>query len=363
MNAATALRLACSGPEPRLSPAAVEALHGCDPGELARLAAAHRMAPWLAAAIAREPGLDRGAFGALVSAAGGLTFHALRLFSELSTVLGRLNEAGVPVVVLKGPVLARSVYPDAGLRPYGDIDVLIHERDLVQVSRLLLERGYLEKNGAHEHEANRMHDCHGVFQRIFVNDATGLIIEVHCDHLQIGLEPVGMDEIWAMSVPVEFGRASARTLEPHDMFVQLCVHLQRHGYERLIWLKDIELIVRQDVLDWETVAARAKTQGCLAAVSYTLWLLPKILDVNLPPGAARLAKAQGGLSRALYRRVWPVERVAALEPQRQWRFRRLVQFAPETGVLRGGIPSLLTNSRRKDKARVLWAGLRRQVRQ
>lgn len=360
MNAATALRLACSGPLPSLSNEAVAALEQCanDP-DLVRLAEVHGVAPWLAAAVAGKWRIRHAAMQGLNRAAARQTFHALRLFSELTAVVTHLNAVQIPVVVLKGPVLAQSLYHDASLRPYGDVDILIRESDLVSVSRFLLGRGYFEKNDELDHEAHRIHECHGVFQRIFINESTGLVVEVHCDHLQIGLEPVGMEEIWASSTPVSFGRAEARALEPHDLFVQLCVHLQRHGYERLIWFKDLDLMVRQNQLDWEVVAQRARDQGCLAAVSYTLWLLPKVLRTPMPEGAAKLAQTQGVLSRLLYRRMWPVARVMALEPQRQWRFRRLVQFAPETGWVRGGLPSFITNGRRRDKVRVLWATIRK----
>lgn len=283
------------------------------------------------------------------------TFRTLALFGEMTSVLCELNERDIPVVVLKGPSLAESIYPDAGLRPYGDIDILIHEANLGAVSAILQGRGYSDKNEESDPEPHRLHECHGIFQRIFINQESGHVVEVHCDHLQIGLEPVSMDRIWAMSTDRSFGRAAARALEDHDMFVQLCVHLNRHGYERLIWFKDIDLMVRSGVLDWGSIESKAREQGCLAAISYTLWLLPQVLDTPMPPEAMRLSRKQGAISRALFKRMWPLERVLLLEPQRQWRFRRLVQFAPETGVIRGGLPSLLTTGRTKDKLRVLFA--------
>lgn len=359
----TTLRLAIRGSRPNLSPEAVRAIRSCpDLTELGELAESHRVAPWLAAAIANEPSLSAlPGLQHIQQAAGRQTFHALRLFAELSHLLVPLNAAGVPVVVLKGPVVAQQYYPDQSLRPYGDVDILIHERDLGAVSDLLSDRGYVEKNGLHDHGGDRIHECHGVFQRIYVHESSGLIVEVHCDHLQIGLEPVGMDQIWAGSTPVAFGQGMAGALEPHDLFVHLCVHLQRHGYERLIWFKDLDLMVRDGGLDWAKVAAQAREQGSVGAVSYSLRLLPGLLGTPLPQDAREIAAMQSALSRALYRRIWPPRRIARLEPQRQWRFRRLVQFAPETGLIRGGIPSFLLPGRRKDKVRVLFAQLRGRV--
>ena len=294
-------------------------------------------------------------FAPVHQAGMGQTFRTLSLFAELTRVLTALNEMDVPVVVLKGPVLAETYYPEAGLRPYGDVDLLIHEANLSRVSRFLSERGYREKNEDTEPDSHRLHECHGIFQKIFIHETSGQIVEVHCDHLQIGLEPVSMDEIWETSMDRRFGDASARALEDHDMFVQLCVHLNRHGYERLIWFKDLDLMIRSAKLDWAKIESKAREQGCLAAVAYTLWVLPRVLQTPLPVEAVRLSRKQGAISRMLFKRMWPLERVLKLESQRQWRFRRLVQFAPETGVFRGGLPSLLTTGRTRDKLRVLFA--------
>ena len=354
---ATTLRLATSGAAPRLSGRAALALTAChDVAALAELAVSNRVAQWLSAAISSEPEL-RGdpRFMPIHQAGMAQTFQTLSLFAEMTKVLTSLNGMEIPVVVLKGPVLAETYYPEAGLRPFGDIDILIHESNLARVSGLLHERGYRDKNEETDPHPHRLHECHSIFQRIFINEATGHVVEVHCDHLQIGLEPVSMDRIWETSLERAFGAASARALEDHDMFVQLCVHLNRHGYERLIWFKDLDLMVRSGHLDWTKVEARAREQGCLAALSYTLWLLPRVLATPMPAAALKLARQQGAISRALFKRMWPLERVRELQPQRQWRFRRLVQFAPETGIVRGGLPSLLTTGRTKDKLRVLLA--------
>ena len=357
---ARTLRLATAGAKPRLSAKARAALLTCtDFVGLAELATAHRVAPWLAAAVASEPAVTALPGAAFIRQAGGSqVMRTLGLFAELTQVVRMLNRLEIPVVVLKGPDVAQRFYPESGLRPYSDIDILIHESDLAQVMALLKDRGYEDKNEADDPDPHRLHDCHGIFQRIFMNHTTGHIVEVHCDHLQIGLEPVSMDKIWTRSSEAKFASASANVLEPHDLFVQLCVHLNRHGYERLVWFKDIDLLVRGGTMDWEQVTAKAEEQGCLGAVSYTLMLLPKVLGTPMPEGAVRLSTAQGRASRLLYQRMWPAKRVLRLEPQRQWRFRRLVQFAPETGFIRGGLPSFLTTGRRRDKLRVMLAGAR-----
>ena len=360
-SVATTLRLAARGAIPRCSQRAAAALRDCaDIRALAELAFEHKAAPWLASVVASNPEFAADPrFEPIRQAGGTQMLQSLRLFAELTQLLKLFDRDGIQAVVLKGPVVAETYYPDPGLRPYGDLDLLIHEADLIAVSEMLVGRGYHEKDGNDHEEGHRLHSCHGIFQRIFIHEESGRVVELHCDHLQIGLEPVSMDEIWESSTPVLLGGTSARALEEHDLFVQLCVHLQRHGFSRLIWFKDIDLIVRHGTLDWSTVEAKAAQQGCLDSVAYTLWLLERVLGTPLPAAAQLLVWRQPWLARRLDRMLWPPKSVVALAPQRQWRLRRLVQFAPETGVLRGGLPSLLTTGRRTDKLRVLGAAVRR----
>lgn len=361
LSIAQTLRQASVGAAPHISERAKQALESCSDIEaLSHLATEQRMAGWLAAAIASCPDTAANpAFDPIREAAMDEAVRTMGLFGELTQFVTVLNSHNIQVVVLKGPAIAASHYPEVSLRTYGDIDILIHERDLEQVSSLLVERGYRDKNEADD--PHRLHQCHGIFQRIFRQPETGKVIEVHCDHLQIGLEPVSMTTIWGSAAERRFGRASARVLEDHDLFVQLCVHLNRHGFERLAWFKDIDLMVRRGNLDWEMVLAKAKEQGCLDSVSYTLRLLKSVLSCPLPGAAQPLVTAQSRPSRLLHQAIWPPRNVIGLVPQRQWRLRRLVQFAPETGLVRGGLPSFLVTGRRRDKLRVLIAATRRQA--
>ncbi|MCC6381080.1 MAG: nucleotidyltransferase family protein [Dehalococcoidia bacterium] len=355
------LRRSCRGPRPSLDAtpaAAIAALP--DTTALAELAERHRVAPWLAAAIRTSPALDDEALlRPITRAAQRQSFATMPLMAELSVILEHLNANEVPVVVLKGPGVAGAFYPGRGLRPFGDLDILVPESSLPLVRSFLGARGYSEM---HEHDdSGRIHHCHGLFQRIFVHPERGHIVEVHCDHLQIGLEPVSMEQIWERSEPMQFGRGQARVLELHDLIVHLAVHLHRHGFNRLIWFKDLDLIIRQRSVDWSVVRERAEAQGCLASLAQTLALLPAMLETPLPAPVTRMYQELPWVHRKLLEAAWSPDDIVALKPQRGLRFRRAVQFAPENGLIRGGLPALLFLGRRREKLRVLAAAVRRNV--
>ncbi len=68
------------------------------------------------------------------------------MYQELERILQAFDEAGIPVIVLKGAALAATVYEDIGLRPMGDLDLLIHPEDFSQAIRRMRSLGFsLEK--------------------------------------------------------------------------------------------------------------------------------------------------------------------------------------------------------------------------
>ncbi len=49
----------------------------------------------------------------------------------------------IKTIVLKGAMLAETVYPNIALRSMGDIDLLIHKDDLDRAAKRILELGYI----------------------------------------------------------------------------------------------------------------------------------------------------------------------------------------------------------------------------
>src|SRR3972149_9363372 len=64
------------------------------------------------------------------------------MFKSLYEVLEVFHKAGIKVILLKGSHLAQFVYQDIGVRPMGDIDILVRKDDLQKAETLLLQMGY-----------------------------------------------------------------------------------------------------------------------------------------------------------------------------------------------------------------------------
>lgn len=66
--------------------------------------------------------------------------HQLAL-TALRSTLDVFEHAGIPVLVVKGMVLAYSLYSDVADRPMGDIDLRVRPRDFVRAVRVMRARG------------------------------------------------------------------------------------------------------------------------------------------------------------------------------------------------------------------------------
>ncbi len=291
-----------------------------------------------------------------------LTAHAqvMLLESELKRVLGRFVANHIPVVVLKGPALARTLYAEPSLRPFSDLDLTVHPADDERAAVALTSSGYTEllhdADNSRPARTGQVPEC-GTYHRQFAGPGDRVLIELHREPLQLGLEPVCEAERWDRAVPIP-GLPGALMLGLEDQLMQLSVHAHKHGFNRLIWFKDLDLLLRQHTgrVNWTLVAEVARREGIQASVWWALQLTHAVLATPLPSAVAQLAPRR--ILQLLYAAMWPVARVANL---RGFVRRRAVQvYLAESW--RGTLPSLVMMGRRRDRVRVLVEAFRQRRR-
>jgi putative nucleotidyltransferase-like protein len=315
---------------------------------VAGLASDHRVSGLVLPALQKvdRPGATAAAFK-LQDALFRQVAEVALLESELKRVVTALGGADIDVIVLKGPALARSVYPAPYLRPYDDIDVAVATHDIGRATGALTAAGYEPIVDGPRKGMNSTRPAAHSSQLQFRSVTTKALIELHADPLQLGLPPVCESDRWSRAEPLP-EVDGALMLAPCDQVVHLAVHAHKHGYKRLIWLKDIDLLVRsRRPLDWDVVVSTARREGVEGPVWYALCVTQELLRTPLPRHlVARLAPALP--IRSIYKCIWPRGRVARMQGQSHW---RAVQFEPDS--LRGMLPSLLLLGRRGHRWRVV----------
>lgn len=229
--------------------------------------------------------------------------------TEIEEVILLLNSAGVEPVLVKGWTVAR-LYPEEGLRPYGDID-LCFGPDQLQKAMEVLNRPEARKYSVDVHEG---------FGK---------------------LDELSEDELMSRSEPARLGAAKFRLLGPEDQLRILCTHLLRHRAWRPLWLCDIASAVesRPESFDWARCLGSDERQAdwvaCAIGLAHQLlkarvddtpvaqrskqlpgWLIPRVMTnwdqpfperypplCYLPPMASYL-RHPGGVLGALRKR-WP----------------------------------------------------------
>lgn len=207
-------------------------------------------------------------------------FHNRFLTQELLKILDLFKIHGVLAVPYKGPVLAAKVYGNLSLRQFGDLDILVHKRDLLKAKELLLSHGYRSQL-TEEREARWLHSF---YHWNFARDDGKVCVELHWAFTE---------EYWAFPLDLECmeerlesvflaGRA-VLNLPQQELLLILCAHGAKHCWERLGWICDVaELIRVQQGLAWDKFLVQAERLRNRRILFLGLFLAKDLLGAALP---------------------------------------------------------------------------------
>lgn len=188
--------------------------------------------------------------------------RSFQMERQLRVIIEAFNEDGISVLVLKGPALARAIYPDPATRPSSDIDLLVLPEHVIKARNILGSLGYkcLEKR----FETFRNFHCDEEF--IHKKDSKNNIgVEIHwaLSMFSGSKWKVDINEIFSRSVKIETPGLSFMILHPVDNLIHASLHmLIGHSQDlRLIWIYDCALLAHHITLtnDWEMLIKKSET--------------------------------------------------------------------------------------------------------
>jgi hypothetical protein len=182
--------------------------------------------------------------------------------SQLAEVRASFSAAGIPCMVLKGPEFADRLYPNPGLRPFTDIDLLIRPGDKEAARGVLRRAGYAaapERDASHAQEswANRQ--------------TAGGTVELHWNVVNSPTLrrriSIGFDDLQTVALPGDpFPHPS-----PSALLLIAAIHAATaHKFDRLQPLCDVAMAARGAAgpldIEWlRAVARKAHASLSLAA--------------------------------------------------------------------------------------------------
>ena len=176
----------------------------------------------------------------------------LVLNGQVSSLGQAFEKAKLPVLFVKGAILASAVYADPALRPMGDIDIVVRPDREDEVLRVLDDMGYVPT----EVESFGSFTRKTVHARAFHRPSrTGLSLELHHDLVGGALKTsTEAGWFWEHTTMVTVESRPTLTLNPEATLAHLCAHLVgHHGWNpRFIWVYDIHALLEkyQERFDW-----------------------------------------------------------------------------------------------------------------
>lgn len=259
-----------------------------DADALLNVAGAHGVLPLLPARFPEWPALaDPRVAARLRGESLKNTLQNLALGAELLAVLGEFEAAGIPALPFKGVVLAVGLYGNLQLRPAGDLDILIHRRDLERATEILKNRDYILLTQL-QPDGTPVEPDAGEYQ-FGQKGPAGVIVE-----LRWRLAPpdfrrdFGMDFLWPRRHTAKLLEAAVPNLAPEETLVLLCMHGTKHEWLRLFWVCDIaQLIQVHRDLDWQLAERIARRFGLLRALILGVLLSHRMAGAPVPEQVLR----------------------------------------------------------------------------
>lgn len=208
--------------------------------------------------------------------------HLLRLAAAL-------EGEGVDFLVLKGPAVAHTCYPDPAWRPYVDIDLLVRTRDWRLACRVLSEQGFRRdlpepRPGFDERFGKAANHT----------SAEGFAVDLH---RTLVLGPFGLwmrpEELFDTPASFDVGGHRFRRLDDPALLLHACIHASL-GWQRplILPVRDVPQILQTTGLDWGLFTERVRRWRMGAVVRHAFETASTILGASLPPQTAAFTAAR-----------------------------------------------------------------------
>jgi len=183
-------------------------------------------------------------------------------------------------MVLKGAALILLYYKNHGLRPMGDIDILVHTEQAREAIDLLIRSGWIADSESSPESLIPV--SHGV---AFKNPATDQAIDLHWHLLHECRLSRDDDKFWEGAVSLKIRDLTTCALNPCDQLVHTFAHgIKWNPVPPFRWVADAMTVLRssQSGIEWNRLITLAKEYRLVLPVRDGLNYLRDKLDAPIP---------------------------------------------------------------------------------
>ncbi len=236
------------------------------------------------AEIAPPPAVAR----ALAAKAQQIARQNLQQAVETARLQGAFEAAGIPVIVLKGIVLAQLAYGSLNVKHSKDIDLMVPHARAQEALAMLEADGYVLVQPARRlNDRQRAAALRFGVEFLLVKRAANLQVELRWRLMENPLLLAGADP-WSHTRDVVLSETmTLRSLDDELLFAYLCAHGAGHGWYRLKWLADVNaLVAPKSEAERERLFRYAQKVGSGVCAGQALLLCERQLQTKVPVGLA-----------------------------------------------------------------------------
>ncbi|QNK48147.1 nucleotidyltransferase family protein [Brevibacterium sp. PAMC23299] len=216
------------------------------------------------------------------------TFQMLHLWGEMEQVSTLFTENKIRLLFLKGPIIAAELYGEISHRTSKDLDILIPITDIEKAEKLLKNAGYEREDGPTAFMGDWKWRYHHV---AYFHPLKKIQIELHWRQHPFPSNEPSFNELWDRK------RISLLTKNPlfylgkEDLFLYLITHGARHGWFRLRWLSDIDIMLRKGI-NFKSNNLNMKKYGKYSIVGQAMILSSNLLNTPIDFGFIKLKEVK-----------------------------------------------------------------------
>ena len=241
----------------------------------------HGMTAWLAEALRQCSPVPDAVRTQLATTRRTQAALALKGIADVAAIVTLLRGAGVETVNIKGPLYARWLYGDAGVRRFADVDLVITRNQRAQAIEALRVDGYRIAGGLSEANARVVYAGVGSWPLLH---PTRTPIDLHwmLQAPRFGT-PFTSEALLRDSSETMAAGTAVRIPSPTHAAVLALVHAAKHLWASLELLLSIAHLMRRDDVDWARVRGLITTGDGWTGAQAGLLLSSDLFECELPP--------------------------------------------------------------------------------
>ncbi len=245
---------------------------------------------WTLSKSGKFSSLPESARNLLRAMYSGTWMHNQKILKELEVLVRLFYQAHIPVVVLKGACFSLTIYPDIGLRPMGDLDILVPKTKLADAIKIASALGYADKLPEASPGLNDLLSHHACLQKMGNPPIT---LEIH--HSLVAdksfVYSVPVDWFWTqtelLDVSLQTKFTGLQMLTPIAQILFAATHaMLQHGGKNapLRWFYDLDRLIQvySERLDWDLLLSQARQFEWSSALDAALSQMVTYFNTPIP---------------------------------------------------------------------------------